>query len=358
MGNNLAILWPGETSKPYKGLPEGRSIRPRLEDVDYARERMPELDAIWGELTSWRTALTYGRKTVNGRITGTIAAFGPARKHYPQAGGRFLNPQDEDQKRRVAFFGDELARDVFGPEDPLGKTVLINNSPFTVIGVMQRKKQSSTYGGPDKNHALIPQSTFKALFGKDRVNVLVFRVKKADDMPAALVHLNQVLGPRLGFDPEDTRVWGLWNTVEGPEEIREDPDRPGDLLRDHRRADAHHRRRGRREHHVRRRQGAHQGDRGQDGPGRAARLDHGAVRARGNGLHVPGRTVRGADLDRHRHAPRVRSRSRATTSWSFSASPRCPGRSAWRRSRSWGPAACSPATSRRAAPRRSTRRRL
>ena len=215
MGNNLAILWPGETSKPYKGLPEGRSIRPRLEDVDYARERMPELSAIWGELTSWRTALTYGRKTVNGRVTGTIADYGPARKHYPKPGGRFLNPQDEDQKRRVAFFGDELARDVFGKEDPVGKSVLINNSPFTVIGVMQRKRQSSTYGGPDKNHALIPQSTFKALFGKDRVNVLVFRVKKSEDMAGALVHLNQVLGPRLGFDPEDTRVWGLWNTVEG-----------------------------------------------------------------------------------------------------------------------------------------------
>ena len=59
MGNNLAIMWPGETSKPYKGIPEGRSIRPKLEDIDYARERLPELDAIWGELTSWRTALTY-----------------------------------------------------------------------------------------------------------------------------------------------------------------------------------------------------------------------------------------------------------------------------------------------------------
>ncbi|MEP6993397.1 MAG: ABC transporter permease [Acidobacteriota bacterium] len=215
MGNNLAILWPGETSKPYKGLPEGRSIHPRVEDVDYARERMPELDAIWGEYTSWRTALAYGRKTVNGRVTGTIADFGNARKHYPRAGGRFLNPQDEKLKRRVAFFGDELARDVFGPEDPVGKTVLINNSPFTVIGVMQRKRQSSTYGGPDKNHALIPQGTFEALFGKGRLNVVVFRVKKADDMPAALVHLNQVLGPRMGYDPEDPHVWGLWNTVEG-----------------------------------------------------------------------------------------------------------------------------------------------
>src|SRR5262245_46221638 len=36
MGNNLATMWPGETSKPYKGLPEGRPIRPKMEDIDYA----------------------------------------------------------------------------------------------------------------------------------------------------------------------------------------------------------------------------------------------------------------------------------------------------------------------------------
>ena len=215
MGNNLAILWPGETSKPYKGMPEGRSIRPRLEDIDYARERMPELDAIWGELTSWRTAIAYGRKTVNGRVIGTRWDYGDARKHFPKARGRFINPNDQDEKRRVVFLGNEMAKDVFGPEDPLGKTILINNSPFTVIGVMQRKRQSSTYGGPDAQHAVIPQETFKAVLGDDKLNVLVFRVKKAEDMPAALQHLNEVLGPRLGFDPQDTRVFGVWDTVKG-----------------------------------------------------------------------------------------------------------------------------------------------
>jgi len=215
MGNNLAILWPGETSKPYKGMPEGRPIRPRLEDVDYARERMPELDAIWGELTSWRTAIAYGRKTVNGRVIGTRWDYGEARKHFPKVHGRFINPRDQEEKRRVVFLGNELAKDIFGPEDPLGKSILINNSPFTVIGVMQRKRQSSTYGGPDAVHAVIPQETFKAVLGDDKLNVVVFRVRKSSDMAAALQHLNDVLGPRLGFDPSDTRVWGVWDTVKG-----------------------------------------------------------------------------------------------------------------------------------------------
>ena len=215
MGNNMAIMWPGETSKPYKGLPEGRPIRPKMEDIDFARERLPELDAIWGEYTSWRTALSYGRKTVNGRVVGTRFDYGDARKHFPKARGRFINPNDEDEKRRVVFLGNEMAKDIFGPEEPLGKTILINNSPFTVIGVMQRKRQSSTYGGPDATHAVIPQSTFKAVFGDPRINVVVFRVHREDDMPAALKHFNEVLGPRLGYDPEDPRVWGLWDTVKG-----------------------------------------------------------------------------------------------------------------------------------------------
>jgi putative ABC transport system permease protein len=215
MGSNLAILWPGETSKPYKGLAVGRAIRPRLDDVDYVRDRMPDLDAVWGEVTSSRTALTYGRKTVNARVIGTSSIYGDRRKNYPKPGGRFLNPQDEEEKRRVVFLGNELAKDVFGQEEPVGKTVLINNSPFTVIGVMQRKRQSSSYGAPDAQHAIIPAPTFKALFGRDRLNVLVLRVKHPDEMDDALVRLGQVLGPRLGYDPEDTRVFGVWNTVEG-----------------------------------------------------------------------------------------------------------------------------------------------
>src|SRR5215472_6310393 len=215
MGNNLAILWPGETTMPYKGLPPGHSVQPRIEDVDFARERMPELDAIWAELTSWRTAMAYGKKTVNGRVIGTIADYGNARKHFPKPGGRFLNPDDVNDKRRVAFLGTEMAKDLFGEEEPVGKTLLINNSPFTVIGVMQRKRQSSTYGGPDAQHAVIPQSTFKAVLGDDKVNVVVFRVKKSSDMDSALAHVSQILGPRLGFDPADSHVFGVWNTVEG-----------------------------------------------------------------------------------------------------------------------------------------------
>jgi putative ABC transport system permease protein len=214
MGENLAIHWPGETSRVWKGLPEGRPIRPRIDDIAALRERLPECE-VWGEMRNSRTNMTYGRKTVNGQVSGTSWIYGDPRKHYPRPGGRFLNTRDEEEKRRVVFLGYELAEDIYGKEEPVGKTLLVNNSPFTVIGVMQKKTQTSAYGGQDKNHAVIPITTFKAVFGRDRLWVLVIHTQRSEDMEAALAHANEVMAARYGYDPKDDHVWGIWNTVKG-----------------------------------------------------------------------------------------------------------------------------------------------
>ncbi|HUP63720.1 MAG TPA: ABC transporter permease [Thermoanaerobaculia bacterium] len=214
MGENIAVLWMGETSKPWKGMPPGRPIRLRLEDVDYIASRMPELQSVIGEMVSWRTALSDGTKIVNGRVNGVSWEYGEVRKHYPIGGSRFFGPEDEAQQRRVVFLGDEMARDIFGAEDPVGKTMLINNSPYTVIGVMQYKRQMGSYGGPDGDHAVIPISTFKAQFGRERLNNLLIQVRRPEDMKAALKRLNEIFGAKYGYDPTDERVFPTWDTVE------------------------------------------------------------------------------------------------------------------------------------------------
>jgi putative ABC transport system permease protein len=213
MGENIAVLWPGETTKAWKGMPPGRPIRPVADDVEFLQKRMPELKAVIGEITSWRTALEYGPKTVNARLTGVNVPYGEARKHYAQPGGRFLSPLDEANKRRVIFLGDELARDLFATEDPIGKTLLVNDSPYTVIGVMQKKTQMGAYGGPDKDHAVIPLSTFRAQFSRERLSNLVIQVHRPEEMKPALQRLYQTLGAKYQFDPADQRALAAWDTV-------------------------------------------------------------------------------------------------------------------------------------------------
>jgi putative ABC transport system permease protein len=214
MGENIAVLWPGETTKGYRGLPPGRPIRPRVDDLEFVRSRMPELKSVIGEVVSWRTAMSYERKTINGRVNGVNWEYGEARKHFPTAGGRWLTPEDEKQRRRVVFLGDEMATDLFGKENPVGKTILINNAPYVVIGVMQHKTQMGSYQGPDAQHACIPISTARAQFGRDRLNNMLIETHRPEDMKPALAKFNQVMGAKLGYDPSDDRAFGTWDTVE------------------------------------------------------------------------------------------------------------------------------------------------
>jgi putative ABC transport system permease protein len=215
LGRNIAILWPGETTRPWNGMPSGRWILPRVEDIELISQRVANLQAVSGELRSWQSAYRYGDRTVNRRLTGASLSYGDIRAHIPRSGGRFLNPLDEKLRRRVIFLGHELAADLFGDEEPVGLSVLVDNVPYTVVGVLIDKLQNSTYGGPDDAHGVIPISTFEAQYGENELDAIVVKPLRADLMPAVLKGVRETLGAKYGFDPEDERALGTWNTVEG-----------------------------------------------------------------------------------------------------------------------------------------------
>ncbi len=220
MGENIGVMWMSETTKAWKGMNPGRPIRVRIDDLPVLRSRLPELQSLIGEASASRTNLTFGRKTVSGRVKGVSYPFGEARKQYPVAGGRFFSPVDEAERRRVIFLGDELATDIFGKEDPVGQTLLVANAPFTVIGVMQKKTQMGAYSGMDKNHALIPITTFKALLGRPTVGNLVLQVSDGSKMKDAIARTREVIAAKYGFDPSDERALPTWDTVESQKMMR------------------------------------------------------------------------------------------------------------------------------------------
>jgi putative ABC transport system permease protein len=220
MGTGIAVVWPSETTKVWEGLPAGRRVRCVPEDVALVKERVPLLDGAIGEFVTWGTNFTYGKKTVNAQLIGTEAAYGDLRNHVPKPGGRFLNEQDIELRRRVVFLGGELAHDVFGDTDPVGKQLLINAMPYTVVGVLEKRLQMGTYGGPDKNHAVIPITTFQAQIGQKYISNFVVRAADPATMKLALDEVRKVLAGKYGFDPEDDRAVRNWDTVEGQKVMR------------------------------------------------------------------------------------------------------------------------------------------
>lgn len=214
LGDRLVILWMGETEKAFAGLPAGRPIRLVPEDVGLVLKAVPEIGGATGEMHNWNVQLVNGRTALNKRVVGVHPAYGELRANYPQAGGRYIDEMDMRLKRRVVFLGNDLARDLFGDADPVGKPLQLADSTFTVIGVMQKKRQMGMYGGPDADRATIPLSTFEAMFGRRYLSNLVYQPVSEAAAPAAKRHFLEVMGGKYRFDPADSRVFGFWDTIE------------------------------------------------------------------------------------------------------------------------------------------------
>ena len=220
LGEGIIVIWPGATSKAFAGFPQGRNLRFVPEDVQLLEANIPEIASSSAEMRRWGNTVTYGRTTLTKPVVGVEPAYGELRNQNPQAGGRFLNLKDEELKRRVVFLGNDLKDELFGEKDAVGETVFINKMPFTVVGVMMKKIQMGTYGGPDANNAVIPLSTFKALFGRRYVSDLVIKAYSPAQNEAVKKRLYEVLGGKYRFDPTDERALAMWDTVRSQQVTR------------------------------------------------------------------------------------------------------------------------------------------
>ena len=108
-------------------------------------------------------SVSYGNEQVDG-----VQVRGVSRDYiyfstFDVERGRLINPAEVDANRPVAVLGWEVADKVFGPVDPLDKTVKIGTLHFRVVGVSEKK--GSAFGNSQDNFAIIPLSVFRKLFG-------------------------------------------------------------------------------------------------------------------------------------------------------------------------------------------------
>jgi putative ABC transport system permease protein len=214
LGENIVIAWPARTALNFEGLGKGRKLKVSEDDLQALRREIPEA-TFSGE---------YGKEGINFRrervrlspdMSANSPIFAVMRNIIPAAGGRYINDVDVDRRRRVVFLGDKLKHDLFKDEDAIGKTVMINATPFLVIGVMEKKAQDSSYSGRDQDKAFLPDTTYKGLFTERYVDNFIFQAREAAMVPEVTRRVYEVLGRRLKFDPADKEAIGMWDTTEG-----------------------------------------------------------------------------------------------------------------------------------------------
>ncbi len=213
LGEHIGILWPGQTSIPYKGLGIGRNIRFVPEDAELLKERIDIIEKASPEYIHWNQPIRYGELLRNAKVCGVNPSYGMMRSIEPEK-GRFLNKLDVEKRRRVIFLGNEEKEKIFGDEEAVGKRVLLNGIPFTVIGVMKKKIQNNSYSGSDRQAVFIPYSTFKTMYGWLYINNMVYLPVSADLSKKAQAEISKVLGEKYKFDPEDKEALGTWDVAE------------------------------------------------------------------------------------------------------------------------------------------------
>lgn len=213
MGDQLAIMFGGQTTKPFEGYGIGRPVRYREEDAQLLKDQIADIDVATPEYMR-SLEISYKDKRRNSSVGGVYPVYQELRNTFEVPGGRWLNQRDLDERRRVIFIGNRLAENLFGEEDPVGKQVMVANTPFTVIGVLQEKIQNSSYSQRDQDRSFIPATTFSMMMGTEQINNILYTPKNPDMAPMIRDQVYEVMGRKHRFDPSDEDAIGIWDTNE------------------------------------------------------------------------------------------------------------------------------------------------
>lgn len=210
-------VWPGVTSKEYKGLNPGRRIQ-------LVNENFEKTSAMFNKTIEYESARIYvGGVSVNygkeALIYG-VQGVGPDFQFIDNASmveGRFINYQDEVSTGKVAIIGNKIKKDVFNEVDsPIGEFIDISGIPFKIIGVFKEMEER------EEERIYIPITTAQRVFnGGDRINNMSYTLPPVENFDEAVAqsitfknNLREYLQQAHTIAPDDTGAIEVWSALE------------------------------------------------------------------------------------------------------------------------------------------------
>lgn len=205
VGQDLILMYNGQTSTQAGGERAGRRIRMEFADVDAIRQAVPMVAAISPEVLVRGATVVRGYRTQTRAVRAVWPAYGAVRNMAMRT-GRWLSPDDETQKKRVAVLGGVTARRLFGEIPPVDEEITINGIRFTVIGVLQTKTQISNYNTPDNECLFIPYETASLFRDLRYPDFIVWSPLNPIFRSQAMRQVREVLARQHNFSPRDERA--------------------------------------------------------------------------------------------------------------------------------------------------------
>jgi putative ABC transport system permease protein len=157
--------------------------------------------------------------STNGQVSGVPAIYSQVRT-IPLAVGRWINDDDNDQRRRVCILGREMTRNMFPGRPAVGNTILLNGVRFQVIGVLNmigHEEQNAT-----NVRIFVPFNTMRELFPLtgdnskegNAISFINYQPRSFDENETAKDELHRIVARNHGgFDPKGTDIWEEWDTI-------------------------------------------------------------------------------------------------------------------------------------------------
>ena len=210
---NTVLMNTGRTSIPYKGMPTGRAWNLENDDVE-AVKKLPEVKYATGMVWANQFYASHGDRKGEYYVMGHMPDYqkiNPEKLIY----GRYINDLDMERKRKVCLIGTQIWKDLFpGGEDPTGKTILLQGSQFTVVGVLKRQSNMMTFSDVERT-IILPATLVQQMFGMGRTIHMLAAVGHNDVPPRILERaVKTPVFARHIISPDDPRAAWVMTTAE------------------------------------------------------------------------------------------------------------------------------------------------
>ncbi len=208
LGSNLLSIRPGSAKVRGVSIEAGSVTWFTLDDAKAIKQSISSVKRIAPQVTG-QAQLAYGDKNWSTRVTGTTVEYISMRNQQPIAGRLFTDMEDQTRSR-VVLLGQTVVRELFGNENPIGKTIKVNRVNFQVIGILPSQGSNSWRDQDDL--ILMPLMTaMKRVLGKQYIDEISTEITSPSEMPAAQEQIQKLIIRRHQLTPDRYDTFSIRN---------------------------------------------------------------------------------------------------------------------------------------------------
>ncbi|ELA7155868.1 ABC transporter permease [Vibrio parahaemolyticus] len=214
---NLIYLTGGMATVDHGAFHQGKFLTLKMDDSEVVRA-LPDVKSV-APTAKWKERITVGDRSSWQEPLAVTSEFQSMTNLVPMAGGRWLNPLDQKETRKVVVLGYELAADLFNPNEdfswfatvtlqlnPVGKKVKIGNEEFTVVGVLEKNSAQIELGDLINYSSFVPLATWKRFHVNGGIGGINVQPQADVDREALAKTIRQVIARKHGASVSDEQV--------------------------------------------------------------------------------------------------------------------------------------------------------